>query len=183
MLVSRKRRLPPSATAPPPMSAAPAPGAGTAMLLHPSVIMRSILSGEQSKQTHSRSTDSSRPNIRHIWLTALLRFSLVAAAAAAGAIEAGTTQQQQQQPLDAASTVGGAAPWREPFVDDGMFDPRRDYWGDGKINRTHSGRQSTVTTTPASSNWAVAGECELGENASFTPKQATSREQEDVSSV
>ncbi len=54
--------------------------------------------------------------------------------------------------LEAEGAAGGAAKERsrEPFVDDGMFDPRRDYWGDrSKTVGTHS-----PGTTPTSLNWA-----------------------------
>ena len=39
----------------------------------------------------------------------------------------------------------------EPFVDDGMFDPRRDYWGD------RSSGSTTSSSAPASQNWASGG--------------------------
>lgn len=42
----------------------------------------------------------------------------------------------------------------EPFVDDGMFDPRRDYWGDRSPGSTSSSSAS------ASQNW-TSGECAL----------------------
>jgi len=58
-------------------------------------------------------------------------------AAAEGALE-----------VEGAGAEAAMERYREPFVDDGMFDPRRDYWGE--YNKT-VGSQST----PASLNWAI----------------------------
>lgn len=52
-----------------------------------------------------------------------------------------------------SDTAQAAVARRGSFIDDGMFDPRRDYWGN--VGRM-AGADSTATT-PASSNWA-AGE-------------------------
>ncbi|CAM9761368.1 unnamed protein product, partial [Pylaiella littoralis] len=145
----RKRRLPKSATAS--ASAATAVSAAmTAMLRHRDPTMWSIFSNQQlqpSKHTHSSSSSS---NCRRKSLT-IFRFSAaVMAAATAIAVEAGTAQ------VAAAAEAAGAVPWWKPFVDDGMFDPRREYWGNGNSNRTDGGVQSTVTTKPARSDWVAA---------------------------
>lgn len=51
-----------------------------------------------------------------------------------------------------SSLMARAAPTPEPFVDDGMFDPRRDYWGN----------RSAPSTSLVSSRWAP-GKCVVRE--------------------
>lgn len=132
MLVSRKRRLPTTA-------AAASTGSAAKRVLRSSVVLLTfsehcwLPSGHQQRSKQLRSSEKPRFDISRI------RPSFVLAAEGGSVVEADTAQAAVAQ--------------RAPFTDDGMFDPRRDYWG----NASRTAGAGSTATTPASSNWA-AGE-------------------------
>ncbi|CAM9120560.1 unnamed protein product [Ectocarpus fasciculatus] len=93
---------------------------------------------------------SSRRRISGTQISSVTKPSFFVAASAATSPEKGTGSNIATIP---------ATP-REPFVDDGMFDPRRDYWGN--FSRT----VASGATTPAGSNWVAAAHRGLASTSS-----------------
>lgn len=108
--------------------------AASATVLRSSILLLAL--PENRPRNHSSSRRISGTQI-----SSVTKPSFFVAASAATSAEKGTGSNIATIP---------ATP-REPFVDDGMFDPRRDYWGN--FSRT----VASGATTPAGSNW-VAGE-------------------------
>lgn len=132
MLVSRKRRLP-TATA-----ATGSAGSAAKRALRCSVVLLVFSenrwlpsSGHQQRSKYLPITAKPCSDVSQI----RPRFVLAAQGAYVG--EADTTQAVVAQ--------------RPPFVDDGMFDPRQDYWD--TVSR--AGGMDSTATTPASSNWGA----------------------------
>lgn len=122
MMASRKRRLPNTA-------AAAFTGSASKMVFRSSVMLLVFSESRWLPSKQLRSTDMPSLEISQI------RPSLALAAEGASVIEADTTHS--------------AVARRAPFVDDGMFDPRRDYWG---IDGITAGGDA-IAMTPASSDW------------------------------
>lgn len=120
MLVSRKRRLPTAAAA--------APAGSTAKRVLRSTVVLLVFS--ENHWLPLCSTEEPRADLSQAKPT------IVVAAKGAFVIEADTAQ----------ATVTR----RAPFIDDGMFDPRRDYWGN---DGSRPAGADSMATTPASSNW------------------------------
>lgn len=124
-MLSRKRQLPTSA-------AAASAGSAVKRVFRSSVMLlvfsgnRSLPMGDQQRSKHLSSTEKPRSDIT--------QKTFVLAAEGASVVEADATQ--------------AAVARRAPFIDDGIFDPRRDYWGN---DSSTAGVHSTAIT-PAISN-------------------------------
>ncbi|CAN0042884.1 unnamed protein product [Ectocarpus sp. 12 AP-2014] len=120
-----------------------------------SSIMLLALSENQPRnhqQQHPKQVHSSRSSrISSTQISSMTKLSFFIAASAATSAEEGTRSNIATVP---------ATP-REPFVDDGMFDPRRDYWGNSSRTVAQSG-----ATTPAGSNWVAAAHRGLASTSS-----------------
>lgn len=140
-LASRKRRLPTPA-------AAACTGTAAKRVLRSSVMLlvlsehRWLRAGHQQRSKPPRSSEKPRAGVSQIGLSFVL--------AAEGALVAED------------ETTIAAVTRQAPFIDDGKFDPRRDYWGN--ISRTAG--DDSMATTPANSNWA-AGEIRSCSSAAF----------------
>lgn len=56
-----------------------------------------------------------------------------------------------RRPSSSFTAEAAVIPNNAPFVDDGMFDPRRDYWGDRSPGST------SLSSASASQNWTSGG--------------------------